>query len=82
MIEPYNLQNEGLTIIFKNLLKNTFYITTSFIVLWICISLIIWLVGSKIKSEKIIKFGIKSFITSLLLILFTLLIPIVTNLFN
>lgn len=77
MIKPYNLEaNSSMNLILGNMMKNTFFFLIIFITIWIFISLIIWQFGSRIKSEKTIKFGIKNLAISIFIEFFTLLIPV------
>lgn len=66
---------------FQNIMKIGFTISVILLTIWIISSLLIWLFGAKKKSEKAIKFGIKNFIISLVLIIIILAIPISFNIF-
>ena len=66
---------------FQNVMRIGFTITIILLAIWIIFSLLIWLFGAKKKSEKAIKFGIKNFIISLVLIIIILAIPILFNMF-
>lgn len=81
MIPTYNIENltGGLDIMFQNVMRIGFTITIILLAIWIIFSLLIWLFGAKKKSEKAIKFGIKNFIISLVLIIIILAIPILFN---
>ena len=57
------------------MMENTFIFLVILITIWIFISLIIWFIGAKIKSEKTIKFGVKNFMISIGVQIFILLIP-------
>lgn len=83
MIPTYNIENltGGLDIMFQNVMRIGFTITIILLAIWIIFSLLIWLFGAKKKSEKAIKFGIKNFIISLVLIIIILAIPILFNIF-
>lgn len=83
MIPTYNIENltGGLDIMFQNVMRIGFTITIIILAIWIIVSLLIWLFGAKKKSEKAIKFGIKNFIISLVLIIIILAIPILFNMF-
>ncbi len=83
MIPTYNIENltGGLDIMFQNVMRIGFTITIILLAIWIIFSLLIWLFGAKKKSEKAIKFGIKNFIISLVLIIIILAIPILFNMF-
>ncbi len=83
MIPTYNIENltGGLDIMFQNVMRIGFTITIILLAIWIIVSLLIWLFGAKKKSEKAIKFGIKNFIISLVLIIIILAIPILFNMF-
>lgn len=80
----YNLDNltGNLDLIFQNIMQVFFIIAISFIVFWILLSLCIWLFGARRKSEKAIKFGIRNFIISVVMMIIVLIIPIVINSFN
>ena len=83
MIPTYNIENltGGLDIMFQNVMRIGFTITIILLAIWIIVSLLIWLFGAKKKSEKAIKFGIKNFIISLVLIIIILAIPMLFNMF-
>lgn len=82
MIEPYNLDtNNNLNQMLGNMMENAFFLIILFAV-WIFVSLIIWLFGSRIKSEKVIKFGMKNLIISALIQIFILAIPVVITFFS
>lgn len=83
MIPTYNIENltGGLDIMFQNVMRIGFTITVILLAIWIIFSLLIWLFGARKKSEKAIKFGIKNFIISLVLIIIILAIPILFNMF-
>lgn len=83
MIPTYNIENltGGLDIMFQNVMRIGFTIIIILLAIWIIVSLLIWLFGAKKKSEKAIKFGIKNFIISLVLIIIILAIPILFNMF-
>lgn len=83
MIPTYNIENltGGLDIMFQNVMRIGFTITIILLTIWIIFSLLIWLFGARKKSEKAIKFGIKNFIISLVLIIIILAIPILFNMF-
>lgn len=83
MIPTYNIENltGGLDIMFQNVMRIGFTITIILLAIWIIFSLLIWLFGARKKSEKAIKFGIKNFIISLVLIIIILAIPILFNMF-
>lgn len=83
MIPTYNIENltGGLDIMFQNVMRIGFTITIILLAIWIIFSLLIWLFGARKKSEKAIKFGIKNFIISLVLIFIILAIPILFNMF-
>lgn len=83
MIPTYNIENltGGLDVMFQNVMRIGFTITIILLAIWIIFSLLIWLFGAKKKSEKAIKFGIKNFIISLVLIIIILAIPILFNMF-
>ena len=83
MIPTYNIENitGWLDIMFQNVMRIGFTITIILLAIWIIVSLLIWLFGAKKKSEKAIKFGIKNFIISLVLIIIILAIPMLFNMF-
>lgn len=83
MIPTYDVNNltGNLDTVFQNIMKTGFIIAVVLLTIWIVISLLIWLFGGRKKSEKAIKFGIKNFITTLVLILIILAIPVLFSLF-
>lgn len=83
MIQTYNIRNltGGLDIMFKNVMKISFTVTIIILTIWIIVSLLIWLFGAKKKSEKAIKFGMKNFAITLLLIVLVLIVPTLFNIF-
>lgn len=83
MIEPYNLDtNNNLNQMLGNMMENAFFFLIILFTVWIFVSLIIWLFGSRIKSEKVIKFGMKNLIISALIQIFILVIPVVITFFK
>lgn len=64
---------------FNDITKTIFFITFASFTVLIVLSLIVWKIGIIIKSEKTIKFGIKSFAISIIVQLFIMLIPILIN---
>ena len=83
MIEPYNLDtNNNLNQMLGNMMENAFFFLIILFAVWIFVSLIIWLFGSRIKSEKVIKFGMKNLIISALIQIFILAIPVVITFFK
>lgn len=83
MIQTYNIQNitGGLDKVFNNFMRISFTAVIIVLTIWIIISLLIWLFGAKKKSEKAIKWGIKNFIITLVLIIIILSVPIMFNMF-
>lgn len=83
MIQTYNIQNitGGLDKVFNNFMRISFTTVIILLTIWIIISLLIWLFGAKKKSEKAIKWGIKNFIITLVLIIIILSVPIMFNMF-
>ena len=83
MIPTYDVNNltGNLDTVFQNIMKTGFIIAVVLLTIWIVTSLLIWLFGARKKSEKAIKFGIKNFITTLVLILIILAIPVLFSLF-
>ena len=83
MIPTYDVNNltGNLDTMFQNIMRTGFIIAVVLLTIWIVISLLIWLFGARKKSEKAIKFGIKNFITTLVLILIILAIPVLFSLF-
>ncbi len=83
MIQTYNIQNitGGLDKVFNNFMRISFTAVIILLTIWIIISLLIWLFGAKKKSEKAIKWGIKNFIITLVLIIIILSVPIMFNMF-
>lgn len=82
MIPTYDVNNltGNLDTVFQNIMKTGFIIAVVLLTIWIVTSLLIWLFGARKKSEKAIKFGIKNFITTLVLILIILAIPVLFSL--
>ncbi len=83
MIQTYNIKNltGGLDLMFQNIMKISFTVTISILTIWIILSLLIWLFGAKKKSEKAIKFGMKNFGITLLLIVLVLIVPTLFKIF-
>lgn len=83
MIPTYDVNNltGNLDTMFQNIMKVGFIISVVVLTIWIIISLLIWLFGARKKSERAIKFGIKNFIITLVLIIIILAIPILFSLF-
>ena len=83
MIQTYNIQNitGGLDKVFNNFMRISSTAVIILLTIWIIISLLIWLFGAKKKSEKAIKWGIKNFIITLVLIIIILSVPIMFNMF-
>lgn len=83
MIQTYNIQNitGGLDKVFNNFMRISFTAVIILLTIWIIISLLIWLFGAKKKSENAIKWGIKNFIITLVLIIIILSVPIMFNMF-
>lgn len=83
MLQTYNIQNitGGLDKVFNNFMRISFTAVIILLTIWIIISLLIWLFGAKKKSEKAIKWGIKNFIITLVLIIIILSVPIMFNMF-
>lgn len=84
MIEPYNLNSnsENLDTMMNSLLEKGFFFLVIVLAILIIVSLIMWLVGAKIKSEKLTKLGLRNFILSLIVEVFILLIPFIITFFN
>ncbi len=76
MIEPYQLENSNLNLMLGNMMENAFFFSVILITIWIFVSLTIWVFGAKVKSEKAIKLGVKSFIMSIGIQICVLAIPI------
>lgn len=83
MIPTYNIENltGGLDIMLQNVMRIGFTVSIIILTVWIISSLLIWRFGAKKKSEKMIKFGIKNFIITLVLIIIILAVPILFNMF-
>lgn len=81
MIPTYDIGNltGGLDIMFQNVMRIGFTITIILLTIWIILSLLVWLFGAKKKSEKAIKFGIKNFIISVVLVIIVLVTPMLFN---
>lgn len=84
MIEPYNLNSnsENLDTMMNSLLEKGFFFLVIVLAILIIVSLIVWFVGAKIKSEKLTKLGLRNFILSLIVEVFILLIPFIITFFN
>ena len=84
MIPTYKIENltGNLDTIFQNVMKICFFVTIIFLTVWIILSLLIWLFRSQKKSETAIKFGIKNFIITLVLMIIVLAIPLLINIFQ
>ena len=83
MIEPYNLNSnsENLNTMMNSLLEKGFFFIVIVLAILIIVSLIVWFVGAKIKSEKATKMGLRNFILTLILEVFILAIPFIINFF-
>ena len=83
MIEPYNLNSnsENLNVMMNGLLEKGFFFIVIVLAILIIVSLIVWFVGAKIKSEKATKMGLRNFILTLILEVFILSIPFIINFF-
>ncbi len=83
MIEPYNLNSnsENLDTMMNSLLEKGFFFLVIVLAILIIVSLIVWFVGAKIKSEKATKMGLRNFILTLILEVFILAIPFIINFF-
>ena len=64
---------------FQSIMKTAFLGLVIILTIGIIVYLLIWLFGAKKKSEKAIKFGIRNFMISFVLIIFVLAIPIIVN---
>ncbi len=84
MIEPYNLNSnsENLNVMMNGLLEEGLFVIVIVLAILIIVSLIVWFVGAKIKSEKATKMGLRNFILSLIVEVFILLIPFIITFFN
>lgn len=84
LIEPYNLNSneENLDIMMNSLLEKGFFFLVIVLGIMMIVSLIMWLVGAKIKSEKLTKLGLRNFILSLIVEVFILFIPFIITFFN
>lgn len=83
MIEPYNLNSnsENLDTMMNSLLEKGFFFIVIVLAILIIVSLIVWFVGAKIKSEKATKMGLRNFILTLILEVLILAIPFIINFF-
>lgn len=83
MIPTYDIENltGGLDIMLQNIMQIGFVMSVVILTVWIILSLLIWCFGAKKKSEKMIKFGIKNFIITLVLIIMLLAVPLLFNTF-
>lgn len=84
MIEPYNLNSnsENLNVMMNGLLEKGFFFIVIVLAILIIVSLIVWFVGAKIKSEKATKMGLRNFILTLILEVFILAIPFIITFFK
>ena len=84
MIEPYNLNSnsENLNVMMNGLLEKGFFFLVIVLAILIIVSLIVWFVGAKIKSEKATKMGLRNFILTLILEVFILAIPFIITFFK
>ena len=84
MIEPYNLNSnsENLNVMMNGLLEKGFFFIVIVLAILIIVSLIVWFVGAKIKSEKATKMGLRNFILTLILEVFILAIPFFITFFK
>ena len=84
MIEPYNLNSnsENLNVMMNSLLEKGFFFLVIVLAILIIVSLIVWFVGAKIKSEKATKMGLRNFILTLILEVFILAIPFIITFFK
>lgn len=84
MIEPYNLNSnsENLDTMMNSLLEKGFFFIVIVLAILIIVSLIVWFVGAKIKSEKATKMGLRNFILTLILEVFILAIPFIITFFK
>ncbi len=76
MIEPYQLESSNLNLMLGNMMEKAFFFLIILLTIWIFVSLTIWVFGAKIKSEKTIKLGVKSFIMSIGIQIGVLAIPV------
>lgn len=84
LIEPYNLNSnsENLDTMMNSLLEKGFFFIVIVLAILIIVSLIVWFVGVKIKSEKATKMGLRNFILTLILEVFILAIPFIITFFK
>lgn len=84
LIEPYNLNSnsENLDTMMNSLLEKGFFFIVIVLAILIIVSLIVWFVGAKIKSEKATKMGLRNFILTLILEVFILAIPFIITFFK
>ena len=66
----------------NGLLEKGFFFIVIVLAILIIVSLIVWLVGAKIKSEKATKMGLRNFILTLILEVFILAIPFIITFFK
>lgn len=83
MIPTYDIENltGGLDVMLQDTMRLGFIVSIIILAVWIILSLLIWYFGANKKSEKMIKFGIRNFIITLVLIIMILIVPILFNLF-
>lgn len=81
MIELYDVNDIsiGTNLSFDSIFQNAFIFAVIIMAISIFISLVVWFIGARIKSEKAIKFGIKSFIIAATMQIILLAIPIIIN---
>ena len=84
MIELYDVNDLNITsnVSFDGVLKTFFVSSVIIMTIIILTSLIVWMIGTKVKSEKAIKFGVKSSIISIVMQIILLIIPILINFAN
>ena len=84
LIEPYNLNSNSanLDIMMNSLLEKGFFFIVIVLAILIIVSLVVWFVGAKIKSEKATKMGLKNFILTLIVEVFILSIPFIITFFK
>lgn len=84
MIELYDVNDIsiGTNLSFDSIFQNAFIFAIVIIAISILISLVVWFIGARIKSENVIKFGIKSFIIATSMQTILLAIPIIINFTN
>ena len=82
MIKLYDVNDISIGANFNLIFQKAFIFAVIIMAISIFISLVVWFIGARIKSENAIKFGIKSFIIAVSMQTILLAIPIIINFTN